>query len=360
VARLLQGLGAALLVPNSLSLLQAAYRPGRERDRAVGWWGAVGALSLAAGPVLGGLLVSAFGWRAIFLINLPVGLAGLVLVWRYVAPDPMRARRSLDWPGQFFAVLALVALSVSLIQAARLGWTDTRVVAGVAASLLAMAVFLGIQKRSASPMLPLSMFRVRAFFLATLAGLAVNFSYYGLVFVLGLYFQVQLHLDARHAGLAFLPMTIVLVFANVLAGRLITRWGARVLMVAGLLLAGSGYLALLPAIAADNYVWMIMPMVLAGSGVALTIPTMTTITLSAVAPSQAGIASGVLNSARQTGGMLGVAIFGYLIRDVAPQPFKHGLLAALLASAVMLALVALCCLRGLARAQPSGAAAGRA
>jgi DHA2 family methylenomycin A resistance protein-like MFS transporter len=351
LARLLQGLGAALLVPNSLSLLQAAYVPGPARDRAVGWWGAIGAFSLAAGPVLGGVLVSAFGWRAIFLVNLPVGLAGLVLAWRYVAPDQPRAPRSLDWPGQFFAVLALVVLSVSLIQAARLGWTDTRVLAGLAGSIFAMLVFLGIQMRSAAPMLPLSLFRAPAFVLATVAGLAVNFSYYGLVFVLGLYFQVQQHLDARHAGLAFLPMTVVLVFANVLAGRLITRWGARPLMVAGLLLAACGYLALLPAAVSGNYAWMVLPMVVAGSGVALTIPTMTTITLSAVAPSQAGIASGVLNSARQTGGMLGVALFGYLIRDVAPVPFTHGLLTALLVSAVLLMCVAVFCLWALPRTE---------
>ncbi len=346
-ARLAQGIGAALLVPNSLSMLQRAFQSAIARNRAVGWWGAVGALALAAGPVLGGVLVTHLGWRAIFLLNLPLGMIGLVLTLRRVPRDTAGARRDLDWPGQAAAAVALAALTASLIEAGSRGWGDAWVLAGLAAFALGLGAFLWIESHAPTPMLPLALFRVPMFTVSSVSGMMVNFAYYGLVFVLSLFFQIQQHLSPQQAGFAFLPMTVVLIGANIVAGRLIARLGARRLMVLGLGLATAGYLLMLLASRDGRYALLVVPMLMAGGGIALTIPTMTNATLSSVDVSRAGIASGVLNSARQIGGMLGVAVFGYLVRDTAPRAFMHGMYASMALAVASLALGALLCLAGM-------------
>lgn len=325
IARLVQGLGAALLVPNSLAMLQRAFPDREQRSRAVGWWGAFGGISLAAGPVLGGLLVTHVGWRSIFLINLPIGLIGIYLTLRHVAPHEGSHRRSLDWGGQATVILALAAMTLALTEAGPLGWRHGLVRGSLLLAVVAVLGFIWIEARSRSPMLPLALFRIPTFAVASVAGVVVNFAYYGLIFVFSLFFQIQQHLSPQQTGLAFLPMTVVLMAVNVLAGRLITRMGARRLMVLGLALAALGYLLLLPVRIDGAYGLLVVPMLLAASGIALMVPTMTNATLSSVDASRAGIASGVLNSARQVGGMLGVATFGYLIRDTAPAAFMRGM-----------------------------------
>lgn len=346
-ARLVQGIGAALLVPNSLSMLQKAFQHREARNRAVGWWGAVGALSLAAGPVLGGVLVTHLGWRSIFLVNLPVGAVGIFLTLRHAARDGAGHRRSLDWPGQTAAALALAALTASLIEAGTRGWSNAWVQAGLLAFMLALGCFLWIESHTNTPMLPLALFRVPMFTVSSVSGVVVNFAYYGLVFVLSLFFQIQQHLSPQEAGFAFLPMTVVLIGANIVAGRLMTRLGARRLMMLGLGLAAVGYLLMLLASLDGRYALLVVPMLMAGSGIALTIPTMTNATLSSVDASRAGIASGVLNSARQVGGMLGVAVFGYLVRDTAPQAFMGGMHVAMGMAVLALAFGTFLCLVGM-------------
>lgn len=346
-ARVVQGLGAALLVPNSLSMLQQAFPDRAQRSRAVGWWGAIGGVSLAAGPVLGGLLIAHSGWRSIFLINLPVGLIGLFLALRHAAPGSPGHRRSLDLPGQVAIVSALAALTVALTEAGRLGWQHPGVQGGLLLALIAAIGFVRIEARSPAPMLPLALFRIPTFTVASLAGVSVNFAYYGLIFVFSLFFQIEQQLSPQQTGLAFLPLTIVLMVVNVIAGRLITRIGARRLMALGLALAACGYLMLLPVRIDGPYWKLVVPMLLAASGVALTVPTMTNATLSSVDASRAGIASGVLNSARQVGGMLGVAVFGYLVRDTAPEAFMRGMHRSLGVSVALLLAASLMCLVGM-------------
>lgn len=336
-ARIVQGLGAALLVPSSLMLLQQAFPDPVQRSRAVGWWGAAGGIALAAGPVLGGLLIAHVGWCGIFLINLPIGALGLALTLRH-APDAVaKAGRGLDLPGQLAAILALASLTAALTQASRLGWTHPWVCGGVALSLASAAAFYWLEQRSKMPMLPLSLLRSATFSIATAVGLVVNFAYYGLVFVFSLFFQTIQQLSPQQTGLAFLPMTAILMVMNIVAGRLVTRIGTRALMVAGLALASLGYLLLLRVGADRDYPAMVVPMLLAASGIALVVPTMTNATLSSVDAAQAGIASGVLNSARQIGGMLGVAVCGFLVRDTEPVLFLHGMRVSLALAVVLLA-----------------------
>ncbi len=223
-------------------------------------------------------MVTHLGWRSIFLINLPIGLIGIYLALRYVAPHGGSHRRSLDWAGQGAVILALAALTMALTEAAPLGWEHGLVRGGFLLAMDATIGFIWIEVHSQSPMLPLELFRIPTFAAASVAGVVVNFAYYGLIFVFSLFFQIQQQLSPQLTGLAFLPMTVVLMAVNVLAGRLITRMGARLLMVLGLTLAAFGYLLLMPVRVDGSYWLLVVPMLLAASGTALMVPTMTNAT----------------------------------------------------------------------------------
>ncbi len=325
IARMGQGVGAALMVPTSLSMLQLAFPVLEQRSRAVGWWAAIGGASMAVGPVIGGLLVGYAGWRSIFLINLPVALLALYLTYRYVLVTEKNTFVGVDWPGQLAATLTVACLIVVLTEIGSLGLAHTFVLLAIASTGICGAGFIWIQSRSKAPMLPLYLLRTSALAVTSVAGAIVNFGYYGLIFVFSLFFQLQLKFSPQQTGFAFLPMTLILVFVNVLAGRLLARWGARVLMSSGFLVAATGYLLLLKMSSEGAYSDLVIPMLIAASGMALIVPTMTNAMLSSVPPSHGGIASGVLNTARQVGGVMGVAVFGYLISDTQSDAFMQGM-----------------------------------
>jgi len=349
--RLVQGLGAALLVPNSLSLLRQAFHDDQQRSRAIGWWGAGGGIALAAGPVIGGLLISALGWRSIFLINLPVGLIGLWMTYRYAPASPTQDGRSLDMPGQMTGAVTLATFTFALTQASSLGWQSPLIVGALLLSILLGSLFIWLEAHHPSPMLPLALFRDAAVSSATVIGLIVNLVFYGMVFSFSLFFQSVQHRTPQQTGLAFLPMMAILMVMNIIAGRLVSRIGTRRLAVTGLLISAIGYLLMLPALAMQSYLPLVLPMLLAGSGIALTIPTITNATLAAVPNSQAGIASGLLNAARQLGGVIGVAIFGFFVRQEERTLFMHGMHLALYTAVALLLTGAAVGLGGFKRRQ---------
>src|SRR5215831_6535935 len=244
-ARCVQGLAAAILVPNSLALLNHAYHDEKARGRAVAIWAAGASLALTAGPFLGGALITLTGWRAIFLVNLPIGLAGLWLAWRFAEETPRLEQRELDLPGQIAAVAALGLLAGALIEAGQRGWMHPLVLAGFAMAAVAGALFVTQERRAAQPMLPLSLFGHRMFALTSLIGLLVNIAIYGLIFVLSLYFQEINGLSAFQTGLAFVPMTAVVFPVNLVAPRLAERIGAPATIAIGAVISALGCLALL-------------------------------------------------------------------------------------------------------------------
>ncbi len=336
--RLAQGVGAALLVPNSLSVLREAFHDAGARSRAVGWWAAGGGIALAAGPVIGGLLIAALGWRSIFLVNVPVGAIGLWMTLRHAPRSHGHLGRSLDPLGQISGALALAALAFALTEASSLSWQSPLIVGAFALSIVSGAAFVWQQARNPGAMLPPALFANRTVGGATLIGLIANLVFYGIVFTFSLLFQTVWHFTPERTGLAFLPMMAVLVVMNIAAGRLVNRAGARRLIMAGLVMAIVGYLSMLPALAAQSYEWLIAPMLLAGGGIALAVPTLTGALLAAVKREQSGIASGLLNAARQVGGVMGVALFGFLVRHAQTALFLHGVVQALVVSATLLAV----------------------
>jgi len=312
--RIAQGIGAALCVPSSLALLNSSFPDAASRARAVGIWAGAGGLGLAAGPVVGGIVVDQFGWPTIFFLNLPFGLIGLWLTIVHAPSGSKIPDRGLDLIGQALAIVALAGLTFGFIESGELGWTSPAVLAGFACFIVAAISFLVAEARSADPMLPLSLFATPAVGAACLVGLLSNFAYYGLMFVLSLYFQGVKGFSPLATGLAFLPMTALVTVASLVAGRLTARFGPRLPMAIGQALAGCGYLALAGlADAATPYIILVGPMLAAGIGVALTVPSMTTAVLANVQRQHGGVASGALNAARQIGGVIGVGVFGSLV-----------------------------------------------
>jgi MFS transporter, DHA2 family, methylenomycin A resistance protein len=333
VARAAQGIGAAILVPNSLALLNHAYPDAKERGRAVAMWAAGASLALTAGPFVGGALIALVGWRSIFLVNLPIGLAGLWLTSRY-ASDTARAQHELDPPGQITAIVTLGVLAAAIIEGGRLGWSNVWVITGFAAFVVFTALFVIQEQRTHAPMLSMSLFSHRTFALTSLIGLLVNIAVYGLLFVFSLYFQEINGLSPLATGFAFVPMMAVVFPVNLLAPRLVERFGARPIIAAGAVISAFGCIALLGIARSTSY-WAIGPQLIAiGGGLGLLVPPMTSTLLGSVEKSHSGVAAGVLNSARQTGSALGVALFGSFIGR--SDTFLFGAHTALIVSAVLL------------------------
>lgn len=337
-ARLVQGFAAAILVPNSLALLNHAYADDRARGRAVAVWAAGASLALTAGPFVGGALIALVGWRAIFLVNLPIGLAGLWLSWRYAAETPRARSRELDLPGQLAAIGALGSLAGAIIEAGALGWDHPAVIASFVTSAVLAALFVWHESRTAQPMLPLSLFSHRLFTLTTIVGLLVNIAIYGLIFVLSLYFQRINGLSAWWTGLAFVPMMGAVLPVNLLAPRLAERIGPCPTIVFGACISALGCLGLVWIKAGTSYWAIFVQMIAISGGLGLLVPPLTSTLLGSVEKARSGIAAGVLNATRQTGSVLGVALFGSLIAS--DGAFMTGLHQSLIISAVVLLIAA--------------------
>jgi DHA2 family methylenomycin A resistance protein-like MFS transporter len=333
-ARAVQGLGAAILVPNSLALLSHAYRDDKSRGRAVGTWAAGASLTLTAGPLVGGSLIALVGWRWIFFVNLPIGLLGLWLTWRFASETSRARQRELDLPGQFAAIAALGCLAGAIIEGGAIGWRNPFVIAGFAASAIFAMLFVLQERRATQAMLPLTLFGNRIFSVAALVGLLINVAFYGLIFVFSLYFQRINTWSPFMTGLAFLPMLGAVLPINLLAPRLAERIGGPRTIALGSCIAAAGSLGLLTIAPGTSYWAVGLQLVALGGGLGLLVPPLTSTLLGSVDKSRSGIAAGVLNSTRQTGSVLGVALFGSLISQ--SNAFMAGTHAALAISAALL------------------------
>lgn len=336
-ARFIQGFGAALVVPCSLALVHSAYPDVCARSHAVAVWSAAGGAAVAAGPVIGGVLVHTLSWHAIFLVNVLVGVIALVVTFAVVQSVPRVARR-IDLAGQITAMAAIGGLTFALIEGPRLGLDAPVVWIAIVVTVAGAMAFIRCEQRAGEPMLPLTLVRRPAFMSATLAGALLNLAFYGQVFVLSLFFQQIMGQSALQAGLSFLPMTAFIMVANLSAPYLAARIGATTTIVAGGLLAAAGLASVL-AVGPYSRAWLVAGALLPiGIGVGLSIPPLTSRMLDAVPATLAGAASGAFNATRQVGGAIGVALFGALLGDAAQATgFMYGMRWSLvIASAVTL------------------------
>ena len=310
VARVVQGAGAAALMPCSLALITHMFPDAGDRRRALGVWGGMSGIGLAAGPVLGGILTAALGWRAIFLVNLPIAAAAAQLLRRHVAETP-RHRHPLDLPGQVLATAGLAALTSGFIIAGSRGWDASLTRAFLAAGIASGVAFAVVECAVAHPMVDPALFRQSTFSIAVALGVIFNFCLYGSIFCLAIELHRARGLDPLDTGLALLPLTIVTGTMAFLSGRFVSRIGEWPAIVVGLTAGAGG--ALLISIAPGSGVATLIVSSLPLGVTALAMPAMTAVAMSRAPRPRMGLASGVFNASRQTGGALGVAVLGALL-----------------------------------------------
>ncbi len=339
--RALQGIGAAIVTPLTLTLVSEAFPPQR-RGAALGIWGGISGLGVALGPFVGGAIVEGIAWQWIFVLNVPVGLALIPLASRLLS-ESYGPDRHLDLGGLVLGGLGLFGLTFGIIRGEALGWTSTTVLTALTLGAVTLAAFLAYESRQREPMLRLHMFRSRAFSATQALSFAMFFGTFGAIFLLSQFFQTAQGYGAFEAGARTLPWTLMPMFVAPLAGLLSDRVGTKPLMALGIGMQclGMAWLALIidPSV---SFWPLVPPFMIAGSGMALVFPTAAATILSASRPEEAGKASGSNNAIREIGGVMGVAVLASVFAAhggfESPQAFSDGVAAALPVAAAVLAV----------------------
>jgi DHA2 family methylenomycin A resistance protein-like MFS transporter len=331
-ARLLQGAGAALFMPSSLSLLTHAYENQATRARMLGTWSAIVGCSSAAGPLVGGLLVHEFGWRSVFWVNVPIGLAGIVLT-QVLAPATPRHERALSMLSHLLGVAALAALSFVLIEGPVLGWSSVPVLGAAAAAIGAAFLLVRRERTGAHPLLPRALFDTPAFAAANGVGFLINFAVFGQLFLLSLYIQ-QSGADALHTGLKLIPMMAAFAVGNLTSGRITARVGTRPPMMYGLLVGLSMAVLMLAGLSPQTPYWLlVLGTVVMNVAIGIAIPGMTATVMLVAGKAHANSAAAALNANRQIGALVGVAMMGTVLHMVPDWAWRLPLAFGLITSA---------------------------
>jgi EmrB/QacA subfamily drug resistance transporter len=334
-ARAVQGVGSALMMPATLSIITATFAA-RERGMAIGIWAGVSAMALAIGPLLGGVITEHISWNWIFYVNVPIGLLG-ILASIVVVPESKDTshEQRLDLPGLLASGVGLLALVYALIEAHHYGWTSATILGLFAVAAVALTAFVLLEQRQRLPMLDLTLFRNGTFTGANLVAILVTLAMFGIFVFFPIYMQTFLGWSPIQAGAALLPWTVLIVIFAPIAGKLSDKVGSRWLIAAGMTTVGLCCLEL-STVAVDSTFWRMLPgFILGGLGMSFVMTPMSAAVMGAVPVDKAGVASGVLNTFRQVGVALGIAIMGAIITnreaaalragDDAPHAFVHGL-----------------------------------
>jgi len=338
-ARLLQGAGAALFMPSSLSLLTHAYEDQATRARMLATWSAIVGCSSASGPLVGGLLVHEFGWRSVFWVNVPIGLLGIVLT-QLVAPATPRIERALSMLSHLLGMAALAALSFVLIEGPALGWGAAPVLIAFAVTVASVFLLVRRERTGAHPLLPRALFETPVFAAANGVGFLINFAVFGQLFLISLYIQ-QSGADALHTGLKLIPMMAAFAVGNLISGRIAARVGTRPPMLLGLMVGlGMAVLMLIGLTPQTPYWLLALTAAIMNVAIGIAIPGMTTTVMLVAGKAHSDSAAAALNANRQIGVLVGVAMMGTVLHMV-PEwawrlPLAFGLITAAYAGALVL------------------------
>jgi EmrB/QacA subfamily drug resistance transporter len=360
IARAIQGIGGAILTPLSLTILSAAVSPER-RAVALGAWGGIAGLAIAVGPLVGGAIAEGLDWQWIFWVNVPIGLIAIPLAF-FRLEESYGPSSRLDLPGLGLVSAGLLAVVWGLVNGNEVGWTSSQTVASLAIGGVLIAAFVAWEARTAAPMLPLRLFRSRAFTAANIVSMLMTFGMFGSIFLLAQFFQIVQGYSPLEAGLRTLPWTFMPVIVAPLAGVLSTKTGTRPLLVLGMTLqaVGLGWLSLVTTPTVE-YLTLVPAFVLAGAGMGLFFAPIANVVLSAVRPEEEGKASGANNAIRELGGVFGVAVLAAVFTAngsyISPTAFVDGLIPAMQLGAAVVALGALAAVALPGRAQRAAAEA---
>jgi EmrB/QacA subfamily drug resistance transporter len=339
-ARVVQGAGAALMNPATLSIIAATFPP-KQRGMAIGIWAGTAALALAIGPLVGGLLTEHLSWHWIFFVNVPVGIVAIAASFLLITESRDDTHVSLDLPGLGTSALGLFALTYGLIEANTYGWTSARIVGAFVVAVVALASFVQIERRRRYPMLDLSLFRSGTYAGANVSMLLVALAMFGIFFFVSLYMQDVLGYSAVQAGAAFLPMTVLIILVAPFAGKASDKYGSRWLMTIGMVLLGV-QLLYLSQMGADATYWNLLPgFIVGGFGMAMTMTPTAAAATRAVPVEKSGVGSAVLNAMRQVGGSVGIALMGAIVAaQTKGHPGVDGFMAGFERALIVAALIA--------------------
>ncbi len=311
VARGVQGLGAAVVSPAALSIVTTTFTEGAERNRALGIWGALAGAGGAVGVLLGGMLTQWAGWEWVLFVNVPIGIVAAVLAPRWVRESRGEEQTSLDIPGAVLVTGGLIVLVYALVDANSAGWTSTQTIVLLIASVVLLVAFVAWELRTRFPIMPLQIFRNRNVASADAVALLVGASLFSMFFFISLYLQQVLGYDALKAGLCYLPLAFSIIVSAGAASQLVTRVGPKPILVGGLVLTAIGLLLFTQVSAGGSFGGdVLLPSIVVALGLGFSFVPITIVALAGVTPNEAGLASGLINTAQQVGGALGLAILG--------------------------------------------------
>jgi EmrB/QacA subfamily drug resistance transporter len=323
-ARAAQGLGAAIISPAALSIVTTTFSDGAERNKALGVWGAVAGSGGAAGVLLGGILTDGLGWEWVLWVNVPVSILAFVLTPRLIAESRAEHEtRAFDVAGAVTVTAALSILVYALVDATDAGWGSSQTIGLIALSVALLAAFVAIEMRSAKPLVPFSIFRIRTLTGANVVGLLVGASLFSMFFFISLYMQQVLGYSAIHAGLSYLPLALVIMTSAGIASQLVTKLGYKPVLAAGLMFIVIGLLWFSRVSVGGSFTADILgPSLFAAAGLGFAFVTTTIAAVSGVEENEAGLASGLINTSQQIGGALGLAVLSTIAisrtEDLAP------------------------------------------
>jgi EmrB/QacA subfamily drug resistance transporter len=325
-ARALQGLGAAIVSPAALSIITNMFAEGAERNKALGVWGAVSGAGGAAGVLLGGLLTEYLGWEWVLFVNVPIGIAAALLAPRLLVEskdevdDP-----SFDVAGAITVTAGLALLVYTLVDANNAGWSSAKTIVLGGVSLVILAAFIAIERRTRQPLMPFEIFRLRTLRGANIVALLVAMSLFSMFFFISLYMQQVLGFSALKAGLCYLPLAVTIIITAGIAQALVTRIGFKIVLVAGMIFVTGGLVWFAQVSPDGSYVSDILgPSLLAAVGLGLAFVSVTIAAVTGIRPDQAGLASGLVNTAQQVGGALGLAILVAIANSTTSSQISDG------------------------------------